>query len=101
MKRKAKEDISGKIKNVNIQRCDGTRRIKLCVETEDLHEGIKRRIPVTLWESEGDREIDLLTTGTTVHVVGKVRVQNQTTAYRVERTVRDLIASLVDIINAN
>ena len=101
MKRKAKVDICGKIKNVSIQRCDSTRRIKFCVETEDLHEGIKLRIPITVWENEGDKEHDLLTTGSTVHVVGKVRVRNQTTAYRMERTVRDLIASQVDIIDAN
>lgn len=94
-------ELVGTVKNVNIQRCNCTQRIKLCVETEDLHEGIKLRIPVTVWENEGDRELDLLTTGSTVHIVGRIRVKSLTTAYHMERTVRDLIASQVDIIDAN
>jgi hypothetical protein len=91
-------ELVGTIKDVNIQRRNNTRRIKLFVETEDLHEGIKLRLPVTAWESEGGSELDLMTTGTAVHIVGKVRVQNQTTAYRVEKTVRDIVASKVETI---
>ena len=98
MKRKAKVDICGKIKNVNIQRCDSTRRIKLCVETEDLHEGIKLRLPVAVWENNINSSLDLLTIGTNVHVLGKVRVKNLTTAYRLERTVHDIIASKVETL---
>lgn len=101
MKRKPKVDICGKIKNVNIQRFDSTRRVKLCIETEDLHEGIKLLLPVAVWENKINSSLDLLTIGTNVHVLGTVRVKNLTTAYRMEKTVRDLIASQVDIIKAN
>ena len=94
-------ELVGTVKNVNIRRCNCTQRIKLSVETEDLHEGIKLRIPVTVWESNINSNIDLLAIGTTAHIVGKVRVQSQTTAYHMERTVRDLVASHVDIIDAN
>lgn len=91
-------ELVGTIKDVNIQRHNNTRRVKFSIETEDLHEGIKLRLPVTAWEDEGGSELDLLTTGTTVHILGKVRVQNQTAAYRVEKTVRDIVASKVETI---
>ena len=95
MKHKKKVDIYGKIENVRILQSKSTKRAKLCVATEDLHDVI---LPVTVWESNANISFDLLTIGTTVHIVGKVRVQSQTTAYRMEKTVRDLIASKVEIM---
>lgn len=91
-------ELVGTIKDVNIQRRNNTRRVKFSIDTEDLRKGVKLRFPVTAWESDGVSELDLMTTGTAVHVVGKVRVQNQTTAYHVEKTVRDIVASKVETI---
>ncbi len=96
MKHTKRVDIYGKIKNVRILRSKSAKRAKLCVATEDIHDDIM--LLVTAWEDVGGSELDLLTTGTTVHILGKVRVQNQTTAYRVEKTVRDIVASKVETI---
>lgn len=99
MKGNSKVDIYGKIENVRILRSKSTKRAKLCVATEDLHDDIM--LPVTVWESNSNNIIDLLAIGTTVHIVGKVRAQNQTTAFHVEKTVCDIVASRVEIIDTH
>ena len=93
-----KIELIGTIKDVNIQRHNNTQRVKFSVETDDWNEGIKLRLPVTVWESEGGKELKLLATGATVHIVGKVRTRNQTTASHVEKTVRDIIATKVETL---
>lgn len=98
MKHPNRIELVGTIKNVHIQRGDSSQKIKLIVETEDLREGFKLRLPVTVWENDGNNEIKLLTTGTDIHIAGKIRVRNQRASYRVEKTVRDVIANKVEIV---
>lgn len=99
MKHKNRIDIYGKIDNVRILRSKSTKLAKLCVTTEDLHDDIM--LPVIVWESKTNSSFDLLTMGTTVHIIGKVRAKNLTTEYRLEKTVRDIVASRVEIINTS
>ena len=94
MKKLNRIELVGTIKNVNIQRRNNTRRAKLCVETEDLREAM----PVIVWENDGNVVLKLLSVGTSVHIVGRIRVKNQTTACQ-EKTVHDFVASQVEVIN--
>ena len=96
MKHKNRVDICGKIKNVRILRSKGTKRAKLCVATEEFLDGIV--LPVTVWEGKTNFSFDLLTIGTTVHIIGKVRAKNQTTAYGLEKTACDIVASKLEIM---
>lgn len=96
MKRNNKVDIYGKIENVRILRSKSAKRAKLCVATEDLQDDAM--LPVIVWEGNTSSNFELLTIGTTVHIIGKVRAKNLTTAYRLEKTVRDIIASKVEIM---
>ena len=96
MKHKNRVDIYGKIENVRILRGKSTIRAILCVTTEEFLDGIV--LPVTIWEGKTNISFDRLTMGTTVHIIGKVRAKNLTTAYRLEKTVRDIIASKVEIM---
>ena len=98
MKNHKRIELFGTIKNVSIQRYDSTQKVKLCVETEDLHEGVMLRLPVTVWEGNRNNHLDLLTIGKTIHIVGKMRVKNQTIASCVEKTARDIVASKVEIV---
>lgn len=98
MKNHNRIELVGTIKNVSIQRYDSTLRAKLCVETEDLHEGVMLRLPVTVWDENRNNSLDLLTIGKTIYIVGKMRVKNQTIASCVEKTVRDIVASKVEIM---
>lgn len=97
MKLKNRVDFYGKIQDVHILRSKSTKRAKLCVTTEDLHDGIV--LPVTVWDGKTNISFDLLTRGTTVHIIGKVRAKNLTTAYRLERTIRDIVASRMEVID--
>lgn len=95
MKHLNRIELVGTIKNVIIQQCNSTRRARLCVETEDLRE----ELPVTVWENDDNKELKILSVGTNVHIVGRIRIKNQTTASRVEKTVRDIVANMVEIID--
>ena len=99
MKRNNKVDIYGKIQNIHILRSKSTKRAKLCVTTEDLHDGIV--LPVTVWDGKTNISFELLTRGTPVHIIGKVRAKNKMTAYHLERTIRDIVASRVEIIDTH
>ena len=99
MKNRNKIELVGTIKNVHVQRCNGRQRTKLRVETEDWDEDIGLQLPVTVWENEDKRNLKLPTIGSTVHIVGRVRVKNQTIAYRKEKTIRDIVAYKVEIID--
>ena len=99
MKHKNKVDIYGKIENVRILRSKSTKWAQLCVATEDLHEGTT--LPIIVWGSNTDSNFDRLKVGTPVHIIGKVRTKNLTTACRLEKTVRDIVASKVEIIDAS
>lgn len=96
MKRNNKVDIYGKIENVRILRSKSAKRAKLCVATEDLQDDAM--LPVIVWEGNTSSNFELLTIGTTVHIIGKVRAKNQTTAYDLEKTVCDIVASKVEIM---
>ena len=96
MKHHNKVDIYGKIENVRILRSKSSQQAKLYVTTEEFLDGIV--LPVTVWEDKTDISFDRLTTGTTVHIIGRVRAKNLTTAYRLEKTVRDIIASRLEIM---
>ena len=98
MKRNNKVDIYGKIENVRILRSKSAKRAKLCVATEDMQDDTM--LPVIVWESNTSSNFELLTMGTTVHILGKVRAKNQTIAYSLEKTVRDIVASRVEIIDS-
>lgn len=98
MKHKNKVDFYGKIQDVHILRTKSTKRAKLCVTTEEFLDGIA--LPVTVWDGKTNISFNLLTRGTTVHIIGKVRAKNQTTAYRLERTIRDIVASRMEVLDA-
>lgn len=98
MKHKNRVDICGKIKNIHILQSKSAKRAKLCVSSDDLHNDTM--LPVIAWESNTSSNFDLLSIGTTVHIIGKVRAKNQTNEYSLEKTVRDIVANKVEIIDA-
>ena len=89
-------ELVGTIRNINIQLINSTWRVKLGVETEDINS----RLRVTVWESDHTSGLNLLTIGTNVRIVGRIRVKHQTTAFRMEKTVRDIVANRVEILDA-
>lgn len=53
---------------------------------------------VTAWEGEKIANLDLLTTGTDVHIVGRIRVRKRRKCIGEEITDRDIVASKVGLM---
>ena len=53
---------------------------------------------VTAWEGENVANLDLLTTGTDVHIVGRIRVRKRRRCTGQEVTDRDIVASKVELM---
>ena len=53
---------------------------------------------VTAWESEEVKNLDQLEVGSTVHIVGRLRVRQRRKVTGEERTVHDIIASKVETL---
>lgn len=103
-----KIELVGTLWTVNIQECGDTRCGKLRIYTDYCYTS-KEGLPVIettwhyiiAWESENVKDLERLTPGATIHVIGRLRVRNRATATGVQRTVHDIVASMVEVINAN
>ena len=99
-------ELVGNLWTVNIQEYGNTRCAKICIYTEYCYTAKDGSLVIeTTWhyvtarESEDIMNLDQLKVGSTVHIVGRLRVRNRTTATGEKRTVHDIIASKVVIIN--
>ena len=101
-------ELVGTLWNVNIQQYGDTCCAKLSLFTEYCYIS-QDGCPViettwhyvTAWESEDNKDFDRLASGAIVHIVGRLRVRNRTTATGERRTVHDIIANKVEIIKVN
>lgn len=100
-----KVELVGNLWTVNIQECGNTRCAKLCIYTEYCYTS-QEGMPViettwhyiTAWESEDIKNLDQLKVGSTIHIVGRLRVRKRTKATGEERTVHDIIANKVETL---
>lgn len=98
-------ELRGYLWSVYVKDFGNTRCANLCVLTQ-CHYTSQDGSPViedtwhyvTAWESENVKDLDQLTVGTNVHIVGRLRVRKRTTAAGEQRMVHDIIANKMEII---
>lgn len=100
-----KVELQGKIWNAYVKDYGNTRAASLLIVTECNYTGADgcRVVEttwhyVTVWEGENVASLDLLTSGAEVHIVGKIRVTKRRKCTGEEVTVRDIVASKVELI---
>ena len=100
-----KVELIGTLWTVNIQECGDTRCAKLCLFTDYFYT-TKEGSPViettwhyvTAWESEDVKNLDQLEVGSTVHIVGRLRMRQRRKVTGEYVTVHDIIASKVETL---
>ena len=98
-------ELQGYLWSVYVKDFGNTRCVNLCVLTQ-CHYTSQDGSPViedtwhyvTAWESENVIDLDQLTVGTNVHIVGRLRVRRRRKVTGGERTVHDIIASKVETL---
>lgn len=100
-----KVELQGTIWSAYIKDYGTTRAVTLLIVTQCSHfaqDGCKTIETtwhyVTAWEGENVADLDLLTTGTDVHIVGRIRVRKRRKCTGEEITDRDIVASKVEIM---
>lgn len=100
-----KVELQGTIWSAYIKDYGTTRAVSMLVVTECNHTA-QDGSPVientwhyvTAWEGENVANLELLTTGTDVHIVGRIRVRKRRKCTGEEITDRDIIASKVELM---
>ena len=98
-------ELQGYLWSVYVKDFGNTRCANLCVLTQ-CHYTSQDGSPViedtwhyvTAWESENVKDLDRLTVGVNVHIVGRFRVRKRTRATGESVTTHDIIASKFEVI---
>ena len=100
-----KIELVGILWNITVQDYDTTKAGKLIIVTECEYfaqDGCKTIETtwhyVTAWESEEVKNLDQLEVGSTVHIVGRLRVRQRRKATGEYVTVHDIIATKVETL---
>ncbi len=100
-----KIELVGTLWSISVQNFDTTRAGKLLIVTACEYfapDGCKTIETtwhhVTAWESEDIKNLDQLEIGSTIHIIGRLRVRRRRKVTGGERTVHDIIASKVETL---